>query len=161
MAVVYIGLGSNLGERRENIHQAIASLKAVDSIEIKKGSSLYETEPEGVEDQPHFLNCALEAETSLDSGDLLTVLKDVEKKMGRIRVRKWGPRVIDLDILLYEDLVMKETGLEIPHPLLHERLFVLAPLSEIAPAVVHPVLGKSILDLYRQKLFVDSSGASK
>ncbi|MCK4325922.1 2-amino-4-hydroxy-6-hydroxymethyldihydropteridine diphosphokinase [bacterium] len=149
-AGIYIGLGSNLGDRRGNIKEAIDSLRAVDSIEVKKISSVYETEPEGLKDQPHFLNCALEVETKLSPGELLAGLKAIEGQMGRSRGKRWGPRIIDLDILLYGDLVMKEADLEIPHPLLPERLFVLSPLCEIAPEIIHPALGRSIRDLRKQ-----------
>ena len=150
MVRAYIGLGSNLGDRSGNIEEAIDSLKAVDTIPVKKISSIYETEPEGVEEQAHFLNCALEVETNLPPGKLLASLKAIERQMGRSGGKRWGPRVIDLDILLYGGLVMKEVDLEIPHPLLPERLFVLSPLSEIASEVVHPTLGKSISDLREQ-----------
>ncbi len=150
MVKAYIGLGSNLGNRSGNIEEATDSLKAVDSIEVKKISSIYETEPEGVEDQPHFLNCALEVETNLPPRKLLASLKAIERQMGRSRGKRCGPRIIDLDILLYGDLVMEEADLEIPHPLLAERLFVLAPLSEIASEIVHPKLGKSISGLRKQ-----------
>ncbi len=150
MVKVYIGLGSNLGDRSGNIEEAIDSLKAVDSMQVKKISPIYETEPEGVGDQPDFLNCALEVETDLPPNKLLASLKAIEKQMGRSGGKRWGPRIIDLDILLYGDLVMKEVDLEIPHPLLPERLFVLAPLSEVAGETIHPTLERSIRDLREQ-----------
>lgn len=148
MATVYIGIGSNLGDREENCLKAL-ELLAGKNVLIKRRSAFYETEPWGVKDQPRFINMAVEAETDLPPRELLILLKDVERRLGRVEGARWGPRVIDLDILLYNGLVLKEPGLEIPHPLMHERDFVLAPLSEIAPDVIHPVLGKSIEELKR------------
>jgi 2-amino-4-hydroxy-6-hydroxymethyldihydropteridine diphosphokinase len=147
MARVYIAIGSNMGERKANCLQAVGFLPEYGIVPHKR-SSIYETEPWGVREQPVFMNMALEAETGLGPRELLEALKDIEKRMGREETVRWGPRVVDLDILLYGGLVLKEHDLEIPHPLMHERDFVLKPLSEIAPDAVHPVLEKTVRELY-------------
>lgn len=146
MATVYLGIGSNLGEREENCLKAVRALTEKGII-VKKVSTLYETEPWGVKEQPDFINFAVEAETDLFPGVLLQVIKEIEKQMGRAETYKWGPRIIDIDILFYDDLIYDSTELKIPHPLMHERGFVLLPLSEIAPEKVHPVLKKTINEL--------------
>jgi len=146
MSTAYIGIGSNLGKRRENCLRAIELIKKKDILVIKK-SSLYETEPWGVKDQPPFLNMSIEVETDLKPLELLSVLKDIERQEGREESVRWSPRVIDLDILLYDDIVMKEERLTIPHPLLHERGFVLIPLHEIAPKVIHPLFKLNVHEL--------------
>lgn len=146
MPTVYIGIGSNLGNRERNCLQAVALLTE-NNITVTKQSSMRETEPWGVKGQPRFINVAIEAETDLAPFRLLEKLKDIEKEMGRKETHRWGPRIIDLDILLYDDLVINTSELTIPHPLMHEREFVLLPLSEIAPDRVHPVLGKTIKEL--------------
>ncbi|OGW70883.1 MAG: 2-amino-4-hydroxy-6-hydroxymethyldihydropteridine diphosphokinase [Nitrospirae bacterium RIFOXYC2_FULL_44_7] len=108
---------------------------------------MYETEPWGIKDQPKFINMAVEAETDKEHEELLRILKEIEKEIGRTETVKWGPRVIDLDILFYDDLILKIPGLEIPHPLLHERDFVLKPLCKIAPYKKHPVTGKTVKEM--------------
>ncbi len=147
MSTVYVGIGSNLGERQGNCFCAIDLLEKKGII-IKNKSSIYETEPWGVKDQPPFLNMVIKVETDLQPSQLLEVLKTVEKEVGREESYKWGPRVIDLDILLFDDIVVQEDSLTIPHPLMHERDFVLRPLLEIAPDVIHPVLKMSIGQLF-------------
>ncbi len=116
-------------------------------ISVRKASSLYETRPWGVKEQPAFINMAVEAETGLSPEELLAAAKGIEKEMGRADTFKWGPRIIDLDILFYDDIVINRKHLQIPHPLLQERRFVLAPLSEISPDKVHPALKKTVRQL--------------
>ncbi len=143
MAVVYLGLGSNLGDREKNCLEALRLL-GEHGISVVRKSSLIETEPWGLTDQPRFINMAAEVETGLLPLQFLALLMKIENAMGRNRAEKWGPRIIDLDILLYDDLRIETEGLTVPHPLMHERDFVLRPLAEIAPGKVHPVLKKSI-----------------
>ena len=148
MARVYIGIGSNLGDRQANCLKAIAFLNQAGQRVLKQ-SSQYETEPWGKTDQPRFINMAVEIETDLNPRGLLRRLKEIENYMGRVHTARWGPRLIDLDILLYEDQVVTEDELQIPHPRMHERAFVLQPLAEICPENVHPLLHKSIDELLR------------
>jgi 2-amino-4-hydroxy-6-hydroxymethyldihydropteridine diphosphokinase len=149
VAIAYISIGSNLGNRQKNCLRAIEFLEKRGII-VKKKSSMYETKPWGVKDQPQFINMALEVETELEPHELLRTLKDVEKEVGRGATFKWGPRIIDLDILLFNDLFLREDNLQIPHPLMHERDFVLKPLCEIAPERIHPLLKVSICDLLQE-----------
>jgi 2-amino-4-hydroxy-6-hydroxymethyldihydropteridine diphosphokinase len=139
----YLGLGSNLGDRTEHLKKALVSLSRIGKV--KKVSSLYETEPLGVQDQPGFLNAVVLFETFLEPRALLKGLKRIEKNLGRFSGGpRWGPRVVDLDILSFDDLILSEEGLTIPHPEMERRRFVLEPLSEIAPGWVHPVSGKPV-----------------
>lgn len=145
---VYLGLGSNMGRRKYNITAALKKLAQESGLDISKVSSLYETEPVGGPKQKKFLNAVAEIQTTLLPEDLLKILKSIEKKIGRTESHaKWGPRVIDLDVLCYDDLIFKNKSLTIPHPLMHERSFVLVPFMEIAPDFKHPVLKKTIRDL--------------
>ncbi|MFH1784078.1 MAG: 2-amino-4-hydroxy-6-hydroxymethyldihydropteridine diphosphokinase [bacterium] len=146
---VHIGIGSNLGKRLDNINSALCLLEKRKSIRIVSRSSIYETEPSGYKDQNNFLNCAVKIKTGLSCMRLLGVLKTIEKKLLRKPSRRWGPRTIDLDILLYEDLILKTRDLVIPHPQMHKRAFVLAPLGEISPGAVHPTIKKTIRSLAR------------
>ncbi len=146
MSIIHIGIGSNLGNRQENCLEAIRRLEQQGVTALKR-SSIIETEPWGVTDQPHFINMAIEAETAICPEDLLLSLKNIEKAMGREKTAHWGPRVIDLDILFYDDKIIDSSDLTIPHPHLHERDFVLLPLMEIAPEKIHPVLMKSVSEL--------------
>lgn len=149
MSVAYIGIGSNLGNRQENCLRAIELLEK-SGILVTKRSLMYETEPWGKKDQPRFINMAIEIETFLEPRELLKTIKDVEGEMGRKDSFKWGPRVVDLDILLFDSIIVKEDDLEIPHPLMHERDFVLRPLCEIAPERIHPILKVRVCDLMQE-----------
>ena len=146
-ARAFIGAGANLGEPVRQIRQAKDALQKSPGVKFLGASSLYRTQPMGPIAQPPFINAVFSLECGMSPKDLLALLLSVEEKMGRIRRERWGPRVIDLDLLFYGDMVISEQGLEVPHPRLHERRFVLAPLVEIAPDVVHPVLKKSASDL--------------
>jgi len=139
---VYIGIGSNLGKREENCRKAIDAVSEIQCARLLSKSSLYETEPLGVKDQPWFINCVVSIDTSLTPEELLKELHKIEKKMGRTSDRKWMPRIIDLDILFFNDQFVDSSQLVIPHPEAHRRRFVLQPLLEIAPDFVHPVLKK-------------------
>jgi len=147
MVKVYIGVGSNLGDRRANCLEAIEHLKKR-GIHVIRQSSMIETEPWGVEDQPQFINMVIEAETDFSPQELIRKLKECEQVMGRIRSHRWGPRLIDLDILFYDDLVLETEELKIPHPEVQNREFVLRPMCELAPEMKHPVLRKSIRELF-------------
>jgi 2-amino-4-hydroxy-6-hydroxymethyldihydropteridine diphosphokinase len=149
VAIAYIGIGSNLGNREKNCYYAIEILEKK-GIVVKKRSSLYETEPWGVTDQPRFMNMAVEVETELEPHELLRTLKHVEREVGRGETFKWGPRIIDLDILLFNDLFLRDDILQIPHPLMHKRDFVLKPLCEIASDKIHPLLKVRIRDLLEE-----------
>lgn len=149
MRGIFIGLGSNLGDKEENIRQAVLLLKrgGADPFLL---SSLYLTEPVGFPDQPWFLNLVAEVETGLSPRALLGLAGRVENELGRVRSVKDGPRTIDVDILLYQERVVEEEDLVIPHPRLHLRRFVLAPLVEIAGAVCHPVFKKTVSELFSE-----------
>lgn len=142
----YIALGSNLGDKEKNLRTALEHLEK-HKVKVKKVSSFLRTEPYGVTDQPQFLNAVCCVQTVLAPLELLEVLLSIEKAMGRVRLRHWGERNIDLDLLLYEDCVLHTAKLNLPHPDMQNRDFVLLPLAEIAPQVVHPVLHKTILEL--------------
>ena len=135
---VFLGLGSNLGRREETIADAIEMLDGHSDIQVKECSALYETEPYGFTEQPAFINACAGIETTLEPRQLLTVIHVIEDSLGRVRKERWGPRTIDIDILFYDTLTMDEEDLQIPHADLHNRLFVLKPLCEIAPWLRHP-----------------------
>ncbi len=146
MATAYIALGSNLGDKEKNLRRALLLLTQ-QGVEVVKVSGFLQTEPYGVTDQPQFLNAVCEVRTNLAPLALLDVLLATELAMGRVRLRHWGERNIDLDLLLYENIIMDTACLRLPHPDMHNRDFVLWPLAEIAPDVVHPVLKKTMREL--------------
>lgn len=143
--MAYLSLGSNLGDRSANLENGLAHLKEAGTL--RAVSSFYETQPVDVPDQPWFLNCVAALETEKTPRELLRFLLGLEEAMGRLRMREKGPRKIDLDILFFDDQVIDEPGLKIPHPSMHCRRFVLEPLVEIAPQVQHPVLKKTVREL--------------
>jgi len=144
MITAYLSLGSNLGDRQSNLDQALKMIS--ERMRLGKVSSIYDTEPVGMVNQPSFLNLACEVVTRLTPEGLLALLKGIEQKMGRYS-RSGEPRIIDIDIVLFGDQAVNVPGLIIPHPKMHERAFVLIPLAEIAPDFVHPVLKKTIKEL--------------
>ena len=150
---VYIALGTNLGERLANLRAAIESMQP--EITVLAESHVYETPPWGYEDQPAFLNMVVKAETDLEPELLLNNLKQLEVELGRKQNFRWGPRLIDLDILFYDDLVLELPPLVIPHPRLHERAFVLVPLMDVAPDLIHPMFQRRVSDLLTD---VDTQG---
>ena len=155
VSTVYLALGTNLGDRMDNLCRAIAALSP--SVKVTALSSVYETPPWGYADQPAFLNMALAAETDLEPLALIAFLKKLETDLGREKTFHNGPRLIDMDILFYDDLVFEQADLVIPHPRLHERAFVLVPLNDIAPDLMHPVLKRTIRDLLKE---VDTKGVN-
>ena len=146
-AIAYLGLGTNLGDRMDNLHRALGLLYAAPGLRVLRCSQVYETEPWGVTEQPRFLNCCLEVAVTLDPQALLELCKDVEGDLGRLPGPRWGPRLIDVDILLYGSRAVDLPHLEIPHPRLHLRAFALVPLAELNGAAVHTVLGNTVGEL--------------
>ena len=142
---IFLSMGSNLGDRLSNLQDAIRSLPP--PIQPLSQSQIYETEPWGYTEQPAFLNLVIKASTELAPKKVLTLIKDIEAALGRKATFRFGPRLIDLDILLYDELVLNSPGLIIPHPRLTERGFVLVPLAELAPDLIHPVTKKTIQQL--------------
>ena len=153
MTRVYIALGTNMGNRWQNLSRAIEGLREM--VRIDQVSSVYETAPWGYTDQPDFLNAVLSGETDLAPNALLDALKALEEALGRTPTVRYGPRLIDLDILFYDDVCVESERLTLPHPRLHERAFVLVPLADIAPDLRHPCLGKRVRELLTG---VDTSG---
>ncbi|MHB1413619.1 MAG: 2-amino-4-hydroxy-6-hydroxymethyldihydropteridine diphosphokinase [Chloroflexota bacterium] len=147
MARVFLGLGANLGDARANIEEALSLLEP--RVHVGAVSSWYDTAPVGYLDQPRFLNLVCEGTTDLAPAELLAFVKGIERQLGRQPTVRYGPRPVDIDILLYDDKVIRIPGLEIPHPRLAERGFVLLPLAEIAAAVIVPGTGKTVAELRR------------
>ena len=146
-SIVYIGMGSNLGDKVLHCEEAISEILKVDRHWLLAKSSLYKTQPIGYTAQDWFVNGVIKMETDLEPFDLLQTLKAIESRLGRVKTFPWGPRTIDLDILFYDDLEIRGETLNIPHPRLQERQFVLVPLAEIDPDFFHPVLKKTIREL--------------
>lgn len=160
MPLVYIGFGSNIDDRLAHIQNAIQNLSKTEEITLQKISSIYTTDPVGYETQAQFLNGVAAIQTTLPPLPLLHILKDIETTVGRKHRIRWGPREIDLDILIYGDLCLQTEKLVIPHPEMHLRRFVLVPLAEIAPDLVHPVFQETIQTL-RNRLEDDKSVLKK
>jgi 2-amino-4-hydroxy-6-hydroxymethyldihydropteridine diphosphokinase len=142
MTRAYVGLGANLGSREETLRRAAELLDAGDGVEVIAVSELRETDPVGVVDQPRFLNGVAAVETRLAPRALLDLMLEIERSLGRARKERWGPRLVDLDLLVYGDEVVDEPGLDVPHPRLHERRFVLEPLAELDPELEIPGHGR-------------------
>jgi 2-amino-4-hydroxy-6-hydroxymethyldihydropteridine diphosphokinase len=147
VTVAYVGLGANVGPREVTLLRAADLLAEADGVELLAVSQLRETDPVGVVDQPRFLNGAVRIETSLEPRSLLELLLGIERSLGRVRDARWGPRTVDLDLLVYGDRTVDEPGLRVPHPRLHERRFALEPLAELDPELVIPGLGPVSLAL--------------
>ncbi|HEU5489447.1 MAG TPA: 2-amino-4-hydroxy-6-hydroxymethyldihydropteridine diphosphokinase [Gaiellaceae bacterium] len=141
MTVAYVGLGANIGPREVTLLRAVDLLAEANEVEVLAVSQLRETDPLGMVDQPRFLNGAARIDTSLSPRALLELLLRIEQSLGRVRAERWGPRTVDLDLLVYGDLIVDEPGLRVPHPRLHERRFALEPLAELDPELVVPGLG--------------------
>jgi len=151
MKTVYLALGSNIENRKQNIQSAIAMMREIKGIKVLRTSRLCETEPWGYKNQPKFINASVKIKTELAPIQLLMIIKGIEKKLGRRPQKiKWGPRIIDIDVLLYGKQIIKSGRLRIPHPEMHKRIFVLKPLAEIAPGAVHPKLKKTVKILLKE-----------
>ncbi|MEO5356310.1 MAG: 2-amino-4-hydroxy-6-hydroxymethyldihydropteridine diphosphokinase [Nitrospirae bacterium YQR-1] len=138
-----------MGDRAANCSRAVELLQS-HAVVVKAASSMYETRPWGVTTQPDFINMCVEIDTIFQPSELLTILKKIERDMGRRLIYRWGPRVIDMDIVFYEDMIIKTAELQIPHPHMHEREFVLRPLLELAPHKLHPLLNKTVMELLNE-----------
>jgi 2-amino-4-hydroxy-6-hydroxymethyldihydropteridine diphosphokinase len=150
MSKVLVGVGSNLGDREFLIRKAVEAMRDLPRTLVVRVSSLYDTDPVGEVDQPAFLNAVVWLETTLLPRELLWQLLLIEKRMGRVRSQRWGPRPIDLDLLFYDDETISEPDLTVPHPEAHRRGFVLLPLLELDPDFVHPITGESIKKLIKK-----------
>ena len=146
----YLSIGSNVGNKEENLNNAIAMINSTKGIEVEKVSTFLVTEPWGYLDQEEFVNAALKIKTILSPHELMKVLLNIEKEMKRERIIKWGPRIIDLDIIFYDDLVLEDELVTVPHPRMEEREFVLKPLNEICSNKVHPLLKKRVFRLLEE-----------
>jgi 2-amino-4-hydroxy-6-hydroxymethyldihydropteridine diphosphokinase len=137
-----MGLGSNLGDRLANLQRAVELVAARSGLRVERSSRVYETDPVGGPPQPEYLNAVVEVQTTLSPHDLLTACMDVEQRMGRVRAERWGPRIIDIDVLTYDEEEIDEPDLVVPHPRMHERAFVLVPLLELDPDPLLPGHGR-------------------
>ncbi len=146
----FIGLGSNLGDKEGNLKLAIDMIKETEGIKVTKQSQVYITKPVGYTDQDNFANSVIQLKTLKKPKELLETMLKIEEALKRERIIRWGPRTIDLDILLYDDIVSTDENIVVPHPRMHERLFVLKPLSDIAPYYIHPLLNKTIIQLWEE-----------
>jgi len=145
--IAYIGIGSNLGDKIHHCEKAISAILKIDRHKLLAKSSLFKTQPIGYTSQDWFVNGVIKIETDLEAPELLRTLKTIESQLGRIETFRWGPRTIDLDILFFDDVEIHTEDLQIPHPLIQDRQFVLIPLAEIDPTLVHPVLKKTVQEL--------------
>ncbi len=145
--IAFLGLGSNLGDKLKNIKTSLELISSHEEITILSVSSIYKTPPVGFEEQDFFLNAVIKISTNLSPFELLKFIQLIEKKLGRKRIFKWGPRTIDIDILVYNDWIINRNNLQVPHPLMHERGFVLIPFNEIESSLIHPTLNMSIATL--------------
>ena len=147
---VYLSLGSNIGDKEKNLRESIDEIRKIENTKVIKESSIIDTEPWGYENQDSFKNCVIEIKTLLTPQELMTSLLNIEKEMKRERIIKWGPRIIDLDIVLFDDIVTEDDYVTLPHPRMEEREFVLEPLSEIAPNLIHPLSKKRIYKILEE-----------
>lgn len=150
--IIYLSLGSNLGHREANLYRALSEIGNIPLTQVMDVSKIIETPPYGNTDQPEFLNLATRVISSLSPFTLLERFQEIEQKLGRVRKETWEARTIDIDIVFYENLVLRHPRLILPHYDMHNRLFVLEPLSEICPYFVHPLLGKTVVELYQSLL---------
>lgn len=155
MDTVYLGLGSNIGERIRFLRKAVDLLRATHGVRVKACSPVYETSPVGGPEQPSYLNAVVRIETRLWPGELLTKIHEIEARLKRKRRIRWGPRTVDIDILLWEKRIIQSASLTVPHPRMSERLFVLRPLLDLAPDIVHPKSNSSLLRLWQARSFED------
>uniref|UniRef100_A0A7C2EK41 2-amino-4-hydroxy-6-hydroxymethyldihydropteridine diphosphokinase n=1 Tax=Ammonifex degensii TaxID=42838 RepID=A0A7C2EK41_9THEO len=155
--IAYIGLGSNLGDRENNLRQAVHALRKTPGVTVRRVAPLYRAAPVGVTDQPEFLNTVVEVTTVLSPRELLSCLLETERALGRVRGGRWGPRVIDLDLLLYDAVAINTPDLVLPHPRLTERAFVVVPLSDLVPELSLPgdVTVTALADKLRKEQFVE------